>query len=286
MRIPASCCGLVGYKPTMGAIGRNLLPRWINFSTQGAMGSTVADVLLEASVILGPAAGDFLSVPRRAVDLEATRPAVVRATTSFRAGVDEVIQSAFEDVLRLLERAGFAVSRVPAPSDRTVAAAWAKMAAAELAQSLHEIRDRWGELEPSLQDQLRFGEQVSAGDYIAAARRRHQVTARFDELLGADSVLVVPTVNAESWPPDGPLPTSAGSVVGDAAVALNTPELNFTGHPAVSVPLGRDRAGVPFGLQIVAPRFSDGLAFGLAQVVERELPWPVVAPGYRPFWEP
>ena len=76
-----------------------------------------------------------------------------------------------------------------------MAAAWAKMAAAELAESLHEIRDRWDELEPSLQDQLRFGEQVSAGDYIAAARRRHQVTARFDELLGADSVLVVPTVN-------------------------------------------------------------------------------------------
>ena len=71
----------------------------------------------------------------------------------------------------------------------------------------------------------------------------------------------------------------------DAAIALNTPDLNFTGHPAVSVPLGRDAAGVPFGLQIVAPRFSDGLALGLAEVLERERPWPVVAEGYLPFWE-
>ena len=70
VRIPASCCGLVGYKPTMGGIGRNVLSRWISFSTQGATGSTVADVVLEASVILGPAAGDYLSVPRRAVAFE------------------------------------------------------------------------------------------------------------------------------------------------------------------------------------------------------------------------
>ena len=44
-------------------------------------------------------------------------------------------------------------------------------------------------------------------------------------------------------------------------------DLNFTGHPAVSVPLGYDAFGVPFGLQIVAPRFADGLALGLAQVL-------------------
>ena len=41
---------------------------------------------------------------------------------------------------------------------------------------------------------------------------------------------------------------------------------------------------MPFGLQIVAPRFADGLAFGLAEVLERERPWPLVADGYTPFW--
>jgi Asp-tRNA(Asn)/Glu-tRNA(Gln) amidotransferase A subunit family amidase len=285
VRIPASCCGLVGYKPTMGGIGRNVLSRWISFSTQGATGSTVADVVLEASVILGPAAGDYLSVPRRAVAFEPARPRAVLATRSFRADVDPVIEAAFEEALLVLGRAGFPPTRVASPSDRTVAAAWAKMASAELAQSLESCRDRWDELESSLQDQLRFGAGVSASEYIAAQRLRHEVTARFDELLGADSVLVVPTVNAMSWPPEGPLPTSAGEVHDDAAIAVNTPDLNFTGHPAVSVPLGRDAAGVPFGLQIVAPRFSDGLALGLAEVLERERPWPLVAEGYSPFWE-
>jgi Asp-tRNA(Asn)/Glu-tRNA(Gln) amidotransferase A subunit family amidase len=49
------------------------------------------------------------------------------------------------------------------------------------------------------------------------------------------------------------------------------------------VPLGRDDSGVPFGLQIVAPRCREGLAFGLAQVWERIAPWPPVADGYQPF---
>ncbi len=96
---------------------------------------------------------------------------------------------------------------------------------------------------------------------------------------------MVPTVNAVSWPPEGPLPTSAGEVHDDAAIAVNTPDLNFTGHPAVSVPLGRDAAGVPFGLQIVAPRFSTVWPWGWQSVLERERPWPLVAPGYTPFWE-
>ena len=118
--------------------------------------------MLEASVILGPAAGDYLSVPRRAVAFEPARPRAVLATRSFRADVDPAIEAAFEEALQVLGRAGFPLTRVTSPSDRTVAAAWAKMASAELAQSLESSRDRWDELEPSLQDQLRFGAGVSA----------------------------------------------------------------------------------------------------------------------------
>jgi len=133
-----------------------------------------------------------------------------------------------------------------------------------------------------LRQAVELGAEVSTADYIAAARTRWEECARVDVLLGDDAVLLTPTVNACAWAPEGPLPNKAGGV-DDSWVALNTADFNFTGHPAVSVPLGLDEAGVPFGLQIVAPRCRDGLALGVAQAWERIKPWPPVAPGYLPF---
>jgi Asp-tRNA(Asn)/Glu-tRNA(Gln) amidotransferase A subunit family amidase len=283
VRIPASCCGLVGYKPTMGGIGRNIVPRWMSLSTQGATGRTVADVVLEASVTMGPARGDLLSLPSGGVALEPRRPARVLACRSFRADIDDVIEAAFDDMLGQLAAAGFPVERVTPPFDASVAADWFTIAAADLAQSMVEHRDRWDRFEPSLRGQLEFGETVTTFDYITAQRRRYEVAAQVDDLLGSDAVLVVPTNNAISWPADGPMPTHAGSIENDLSIAVNTVDLNFTGHPAVSVPIGYDGFGVPFGMQIVAPRFADGLALGLAAAVERVHPWPAVAPGYEPY---
>ena len=78
------------------------------------------------------------------------------------------------------------------------------------------------------------------------------------------------------------MPSRAGGV-DDSWVAVNTSDFNFTGHPAINVSLGRDDSGVPFGLQLVAPRCREGLAFGIAEVWERIAPWPLVADGYEPF---
>jgi amidase len=66
-------------------------------------------------------------------------------------------------------------------------------------------------------------------------------------------------------------------------ITLNTPDNNFTGHPAVSVPMGLDNNGVPCGFQVISARFQDGLSLGLAEHLERIQPWPLVAPGYERF---
>ncbi len=93
---------------------------------------------------------------------------------------------------------------------------------------------------------------------------------------------MTPTTNARSWPAEGPLPSHAGSTE-DPAIALNTADINFTGHPALSVPMGLDDNGVPCGIQVIAPRFQDGLALGLAAHLEKIQPWALTAPGYTSF---
>lgn len=282
VRGPAAAAGLVGYKPTMGAIGRNILPRWIEFSTQGTTNSTVADVLYEAHITLGEARGDFLSVPRSGITLTPTQPTKVLACRTFRTDVDPEIEENFEKTLEAIAASGIPVERVESPSNNDTIWNWFVISTAELTQSLRHEEHRWDQLSDYVQQQLKFGSTVTIDQYIAAQRSRHEVSARFDDLLVNGAVLVTPTANARSWPAEGPLPTRAGST-DDPMITLNTPDNNFTGHPAVSVPMGLDHHGVPCGIQVVAPRFHDGLALGLAAHLEKIQPWPLTAPGYKRF---
>ena len=123
---------------------------------------------------------------------------------------DEVLgHDIYRPIIDTLARAGVPVTRVDAPSDSRTAAAWFTIATAELAESLAHSREQWDAFEESLFSMVLFGEQITAAQYIAATRYRHEVSARFDDLLGDDSVLVTPVANVQSWPPDGPPAASA-----------------------------------------------------------------------------
>jgi Asp-tRNA(Asn)/Glu-tRNA(Gln) amidotransferase A subunit family amidase len=281
VRIPASLCGLVGYKPTIGGIARDGSPRWMDFSTSGVMGHTVADVVTEAEVLLGPADGDVLAVPQGAIALAPARPRRALLCRTLRDAVDPVIETALLDAVATIEQLGIAVEEIDNPIPDAVQA-WFLSSVPELAQSLSHVRDRWDELDPGLRAMLQYAESISRDDYIASRRGRYAACATIDRLLGTDTVLVSPVHNAQSWPAAGPWPMSVNGV-DTPGVAVNTNDFNLTGHGAVSVPIGHDDAGVPFGMQVVAPRWRDGLALGVAAALEEARPWPLVAAGYEPF---
>jgi Asp-tRNA(Asn)/Glu-tRNA(Gln) amidotransferase A subunit family amidase len=281
VRIPASLSGLVGYKPTIGGIGRDGSPRWMDFSTSGVLGRTVADVVTEAEVLLGPSDGDVLAVPPGAIGIAPERPRRALLCRSLRDAVDPTIEAALLEAVATIEQLGVAVEEIDNPIPEAVQT-WFVISTPELAQSLSHLRDRWDQLDPGLRAMLRFGESMSRDDYIAARRGRYAACETVDRLLGAETVLITPVNNAQSWPPAGPWPMSVNGV-DTPGVAVNTNDFNLTGHPAVSVPLGHDDAGVPFGMQVVAPRWRDGQALGIAAALEEARPWPLVAAGFEPF---
>lgn len=282
VRGPAAATGLVGLKPTMGAVGRNYLPRWIEFSTQGPTASTVKDVELLAGIMYGDAVGDFLAVPKSGINLASRMPRTVLACRTFRTDVDPDVEAQYENMLEALSKSGVTVKRIDSPSNNDTIWNWFVISTAELTQSLRHEEHRWDQLTDYIQAQLRFGSTVTLDQYIDAQRKRHEISSKFDSLLVDDAVIVVPTANARSWPAEGPLPTFAGTTE-DPMITLNTPDSNLTGHPAITVPMGLDDHGVPCGFQIIAPRFEDGLALGLAAHIEKIQPWPLTAPGYSPF---
>jgi Asp-tRNA(Asn)/Glu-tRNA(Gln) amidotransferase A subunit family amidase len=285
VRIPASLCGLVGYKPTIGAVGRDGAPRWIDFSGWGATGRTVDDVVVEASVYLGPTVGDLRSLPVGAIEfgsLDRSDDAVrVLVCPTLRTAIAPVIAEGLSRTVAELEASGLEVIEIdnPVPAAMTT---WVVIATAELAQSLLHLRDRWDELDEGLVTMLEFGARITAEDYIAARRRTYEICAALDRLLDGRTLLITPTLNVESWPAEGPIPEAIDGV-GELGIAVNTPEFNLSGHPVVSVPMGFDTAGVPFGVQIVGPRWRDALVLQLARRLEELRPWPISPPGFEPF---
>jgi Asp-tRNA(Asn)/Glu-tRNA(Gln) amidotransferase A subunit family amidase len=129
---------------------------------------------------------------------------------------------------------------------------------------------------------MEYGLTISIDDYMAARRRRFDYVLALDLLLGDDAVLFTPTVNAAGFLADGRLDANdePWSVPGHV---YNTELANLTGHPSMSIPAGVSGNGVPFGLQVIAPRFHDGWLLDLAARWEERRPWPRTAPGFDSF---
>jgi Asp-tRNA(Asn)/Glu-tRNA(Gln) amidotransferase A subunit family amidase len=120
-------------------------------------------------------------------------------------------------------------------------------------------------------------------DYLAARHRRFAYTEDLDRLLDDDTVLVLPTHGYQGWLADGTLP---GTDRPAGPEGYNAGEFNLSGHPALSVPAGTSSNGLPFGLEIVGPRYRDDLVLEFGAAFAGVRPWPTVAPGYEPFAVP
>lgn len=294
IRIPSAMCGLVGLKPTHGVIGRWPVPDWIDLTTYGPMATTVDDLRLLMSVLTGVVAGDpdsapapwDLSKPGRAgqpshiVIAERTSPfgplpsAVAEAFHAAAAAFCSIFDVR---VTRLASEDVFAGLGDPDLD-------WFTMATADHVNALgrdHVIAwmDR---LHPATAEFMQMGLGVGVDEYVSARRRRAAYTRRLDELLGDGGLLLTPTVAVEGWLADGRLTP-------DAAPGLLPPEVystavhNLTGHPAITLPAGRYPSGVPYGLQVAAPRWRDDLLLDIAEAWEQANPWPRTAPGFDEF---
>jgi Asp-tRNA(Asn)/Glu-tRNA(Gln) amidotransferase A subunit family amidase len=300
VRIPAGFCGLAGLKPTNGVIGRDPVPTWMDLSTPGPLAASIDDLRLLLSIDAGPAPGDPTALPAwaREPDPPALPARVFAARRLAPWGpLPPAIEALFADALRVVED-DLALDVTPLESEdifesgtseagtnelRNIDRDWITIVGAEHAhtigrESIEANADRFTE---EFLAAMREGLALSLEEYVAARRRRFDYVRALDRLLGDDGLLLTPTMCAEGWSPEGTLP--GADRPGTPGSAYNTQAANITGHPALSVPAGRAPNGVPFGLQIIGPRFRDGLVLAMGAAWEEARPWPLVASGYRPF---
>jgi Asp-tRNA(Asn)/Glu-tRNA(Gln) amidotransferase A subunit family amidase len=289
VRIPAALCGLAGLKPTNGVIARRPIPDWIDYSTDGPLATTVADLRLLLAVQSGPAPGDPTALP---IPLPTNRggPGRLYAAPRFapwgplpgevRAAFDAAV-AAFADLVALpaepLDPARIFTTGNPDTD-------WFMVTAAEHVSALGRgvVEQNLARLHPGARWFLEEGLRVTLDGYLAARRRRFGYVRELDELLGEDGIVLSPTVASPGWRAEGRVTTDdpVGPLPGEV---FNTSVQNATGHPALSLPAGRLPNGLPFGLQVTGPRFRDHLLLDLASSWEQARPWPRSADGYEPF---
>lgn len=286
VRIPAAFCGLVGLKPTNGLIGQWPTPSWIELSTKGPLATSISDARLLLDVLRGPIAGAPTAAPAWAPRPEV--PARRILATPRLVGHDEPLGSglvaAFDAALAGLEAAtGLPVEPIDPPYPRQIDEDWYTMVAVDeltwIGRAVVEAGK--GELTDYLREAVANAARITVDEYQAARRRRFVFCRQTDELVGADTVLVCPTMCVEGFPADGRPPGAEHAETEN--YHYNTQPANSTGHPSLSVPAGLSASGVPFGIQITGPRFRDDLVLDVGAAWEAANPWPLAAPGYEPF---
>jgi Asp-tRNA(Asn)/Glu-tRNA(Gln) amidotransferase A subunit family amidase len=286
VRIPASLCGLVGLKPTNGAVGRWPVPDWIDYSTDGPFATASDDLRLLFQVMRGPVAGDPTSPPLLAPGAVPVRRLVAAERTSPFGPLSPAVASLFRDAVRAFA-ARFRLSvtwldQADVFDEGDPDLDWFTVTSPEHVAALGRewVEEHMDEFHVATREFLGNGLTVSIDDYLAARRRRYLYVRRIDQLLEGSGLLLTPTVAAEGWLADGRM-NEAAEIHGLAPEVYSTALQNITGHPALTIPFGYLPSGLPFGLQVTAEHYRDDALLDVAAIFEREYPWQRTAPGYE-----
>lgn len=286
LRNPAAFCGIVGYRPSPGLVPsekRSL--GWSCLPVLGPMARTVPDLCLLLSTQVGDDARDPLAYTlhgrqvRRAEEYRVPAPmdlASVRAALSPDLGfapVERLVADTFRDKTGLFRHL-FGRAEDAAPDCTGADEAFEVLRALSfLSAHLDKVRDTPDQVGPNVRANVEEGLGYSAADVARAMglqtamyRRWQGFFAEYDVLL-TPSITVTPRPWSELYPAeiDGkPTRTYYHWLALAYAVTL-------VGHPAISIPVGLDPAGMPFGLQVVGPRGGDAYVLAVAAALERAL---------------
>jgi Asp-tRNA(Asn)/Glu-tRNA(Gln) amidotransferase A subunit family amidase len=281
IRIPAAFCGIVGHKPTFGLVPK--LPGfrgWPTLSVDGPLTRTVRDAALVLSVMAGPAPADPMTWPAPTGPLAAPAPVDwtgLRIAASEDLGwapVEPVVRSAFRRAVDVLADAGARVEEAhpaaPYPTEL-----WNDVAVPEGFASEGPLLDHPG-IDPTSREIVEAGRAVTAQQYLDAQERRGAFTEVWETFLQGYDVLLAPSMPLPAFGTDVTGPTHIDGVPVDpffddwCVLALPA---NLAGLPACAVPTGLSPDGLPVGMQIIGPRWSDARVLSVAAAYEQLAPW-------------
>jgi amidase len=282
IRIPASCCGLVGLKPSRGRTPR-LAQSWLGAVVEGAVTRTVADsaAILDAISAFDPYAWYNAPPPQRRFSAEVGADAGKLRIGLMDGGpggmpVDPACSEAARKAAHALEELGHAVepAEVATVSEELIGP-FILLVYGSHGEAMSEVD--FTKVEPHIAAEFEQGRALPAVEYVAAAKRIERLSRQLMAPWRRDfDVLITPTMGVPP-PPAGAIMELSHSNPGQpadlviATVAF-TAFANVTGQPAISLPV-HESDGVPIGAQLIGSPFDEATLIRLASALEQALPW-------------
>lgn len=293
IRQPASFCGIVGFKPSYGAVSRyGLIAYGSSLDQIGPMTASVSDAALVYDAIRGADAKDSTSVASPAQptslrgDVKGMKIGVVKELTD---GVDGVVMNAVYAAICAYERAGAQVVELSLPALKLALPVYYIIACAEASSNLGRYDGiRYGYRAANyagLDDMITktrtegFGKEVkkrimlgtyvlSSGYFDAYYKKacilRGEVAKQLDECFAKCDFIFAPTAPRTAFP----LGYSGGNALETYLSDVCTVPVNIAGLPAISLPCGKDADGLPVGLQIIGNKYCDARVLDAAYFAE------------------
>jgi len=258
---PASFCGIVGFKPSFGAIPRSgVLSQSPSLDTLGVFATSVGGAALLADCLFGHDPGDpatSLTPSPRLQETAAGAPPLPPAFAFVRQpawkDADPEMQEGFAE---LSEALGAQCDEVDLPAPFNDALRLCELVQlAELAKSYaHYARRGRDKLSPEMQQAIDGGDRILARDYLAARDWPGLLNDALEAIFTRYDAILTPAA-------PGPAPQGLGSTGSPAFNGI----WNFCGMPAVTLPLLRSESGLPMGVQLVGRRGDDARLLRCAQ---------------------
>lgn len=283
IRMPAAACGTVGLKATFGRVSRDgVVPHSWSLDHAGPLTRTVADTALLMQVLAGYDAADPACQAQPVPDY--TR-ALAKPVKGLRIGVcrNHFFENLQEDVENSVEQSiadlGAAGARIVELKIPLLEYGLGAIFAIELSSSTayHDaslLAGRVPDFQPDVRTLVEIGRLVTGPDYLKAEQYRSALMDEYRKVFEQVDVVVGPTTPITAWKRGEWTVQVAGKPESVLAASWRfTYPYNLTGLPAISIPCGFDRDGLPIGLQIAGKPFDETTVLRVAHAYERAHDW-------------